>query len=686
MFLGRWLLVVVGLVALALAHMPAHAQTVGERFYYYRGERVPLSVNSRLIAVRFGAGVGEAAQRTAVDAAGDVDQYDARAVAPTVGVAFLPLRAGHDPLAAAARLNGRTGVAFATPVYDAGSLQLAETEEFLARFKPEVSQAEIERANSQNGVELARLLASSDRVQVLKPKAGNARSARELANAYVEAGLVEFAEPNFVIRRTGELEGHAPKLGGEPETTAPEGAVTPNDPSFGLEWGLKNTRQFLGALRGADVNATNAWGVTQGASSIRIAVIDEGVDAGHGDLVGKVLAGYNSLNGSNDTTPRVGDYHGTGVAGVVAASSNNAEGIAGMCWFCQILPVKVAERDSGGNWTATFASLASGIDWAWQNGADVLNNSWTMTSQDPSGAVELAILNARFAGRGNKGSTVVFAAGNENKSQVAYPASLNAYVIAVGASNWCDARKTPGTDDCNNNDSSWGSNYGSALDLLAPGEAIYTTCNVGQCSNRSYTYLAGTSVAVPFVSGAVGLLYALNPNLTPDKVQAALQSGAKDLNTLGRDDQTGYGRLDAHRAIASMYNLSVNVTDGKTFARAGITNPYSITYGNPGATAMGATVLRVTLPANTTYVSSSPAFTARGGGVYELNVGTLASNATGTATFRVLVQPGAAGQKITFVASIGGAFPEAKTSDNTATDVTLGVKTEVWLPFIERGK
>ncbi len=671
-FAVRWLGVVLAFILPIFTTTSLFAQSGAERFYYYQGTHIPLPVNPRLVAVRFDPSLSVTTQRNLVESAGDVENFDARVESPVGGIVFLPLRAGRDAVTAAARLNGRTGVLSASPVYDAGTAQLAETDEFLARFRAALSADDIAAFNSTHGATLVGPLAHADRVFILKPTARNTQTARELANAYVEAGVVEFAEPNFVIRET------------QPRDIAPAeihlAPFVPNDSAFELEWGLQNTRQFQGARAGADINAANAWGVTQGASSIKIAVIDEGVDASHSELLGKVLPGYNALNGTGNTTPKSGDYHGTAVAGVAAANSNNASGIAAVCWFCQILPVQVAERDAQGNWVTTTAALAGGIDWAWQNGADVLNNSWTMAA--PSDTVQLAIINARFSGRGGKGSTVVFASGNANASSVAYPASLNSYVLAVGASNWCDQRKTPTNNQCNNNNASWGSNYGSALDLVAPGEAIYTTCNVGQCSGSSYIYLSGTSLAAPFVSGTVGLLYSLNPNLTPDKVQQVLQNGAKDIGATGKDNETGYGRLDAYKSIAQLYNLNIGVTDNRTFAQSGDTLAYTISYANTGTTAMGTTIIQVIVPAHTTYLSSTPAFSPQGGGIYQLNLGTLAGNTTGGATFRVQAQPTAAGQKIIFNATIGGAFPESNTGDNAASDTTFGVKTQNYLPFL----
>ncbi len=647
------------------------AQSSPTRFYYYQGTRIPLNLNLRLVAVRFRASVSSATQKRIVEAAGDVETFDTRVESPVGGLAFVNLRAGRDPIAAVARLRASSEVQFASPVYDVESVQLAETDEFLARFPEHFSETDIAQLNQTHQVSIARILPHSNRVLILKPNAGNARSARELANVYFESGAVEFAEPNFVLR--------APPP--PPPLAAGTTELAPSDSHFNLQWSLKNTQQFQGAGQGADIKATNAWDVTQGANSIKIAVIDEGVTASHAELSGKVLTGYNALNGGSNTNPKTNDHHGTSIAGVIAANSDNSAGIAGVCWFCQILPVKVAETDSQGNWVTTTATLAAGIDWAWQNGADVLNNSWTMNA--PSDSVQLAIINARFGGRGGKGSTIVFASGNQDASSVAFPASLNSYVIAVGATNWCDQRKTPTNNACNNNNASWGSNYGTALDLVAPGEAIYTTCNGNQCTNGNYTYTSGTSLAAPLVSGTAALLYTLNPNLTPVQVQEALQNGAKDLNTTGRDNESGYGRLDAYRSLASLFNVTLKVNNAKKFVHPGETVEYMLKYSNTGSAAMNNTQIFVPIPADTLYVSSTPAFTQHSSSVYRLDLGTLASNATGTAIFRIQFQPSAAGKVITLTADITGAFPESNMQDNTGKNSARGILRDLFLPFLQ---
>lgn len=672
----RLLLFVLLIAAFRLfTNEPSAAQSPPVYFYYYEGARVALDLNPTLVAVRFKPDTTAAARRDAARATGELDDFDGGADLPFAAPAFVPVRTGGNPHTAIQKLKQRAEVQAAGLVFQfPDGAQYGETDEFIARFKPSVAPQDVIRFNQSNDVELAREQPFSNGTLILRPRAGNPHNARALANAYVEAGKVEFAEPNFVMR--------LPRLrGANPPSPAPATPIVPNDPSFDLQWWLKNTRQFYGSIAGADINAPNAWSITKGASNLKIAIIDEGIDPLHLDLWDKLLAGYNALDGSGNFTPTGNDHHGTATAGIAAASTSNALGVAGVCWFCKILPVKVAQEDAQGNWITTPAQLAAGIDWAWLNGADVLSNSWTMSA--PSSDVTTAIINARFGGRGGFGSTVVFAAGNNNASAVSYPASLNSYVIAVGASNWCDQRRTPTNDACNNNDPSWGSNYGGGLDLLAPGLAIYTTCNGASCPS-GYAYMPGTSAATPMVAGAAALLYALSPNLTPAQVQTTLQNGAKDIASNGKDDFTGYGRLDTYRAINALYGLAVSIADNRLLLRVGDTVQYAINYSNTGITAMGSTVLDVTLPAGLDYTSSNPPFTPRGGGVYRLNLGTFASNSNGAATLTAQVAPGSAGQALVTTTQIGGAFLELNMSDNIASDRDVVVATDLFLPLTTR--
>lgn len=657
---------------------PLAAQANSPFFYYYEGRRVPLTLDSSQILVRFKPGVSDTARRAVTSATQGIQSYDARVDEVPLSLSILPITPGADPLLAIENLKQHPEVQSAGRIFrfsDGG--HYGETDEFIVRFKPSLPSMAIAMFNLANGVQVAREQPFSKGVLILRPMLGNLRPALDLANSYSESGNVDYAEPNFVV-----MEPRLPEMSLSAVAQSP---VVPNDPDFSLQWSLQNTGLFQGSQPGADISAPTAWGLTTGGSQIKIAIIDEGVDATNQDLAGKVLTGYSALDGSSNTQPNPNDYHGTAVAGIAVANTNDAFGIAGVCWQCRILPVRVAYEDANHNWVTTPQQLATGIDWAWQNGADVLSNSWTMSA--PSSNVTDAIVNARFGGRANygTGSTVVFAAGNDDSGTIPFPASLNNYVIAVGASNWCDQRKTKSSNDCNHGDTSWGSNYGSLLDILAPGMLILTTCNGSSCNaDLTHTYFSGTSASAPMVAGVIGLLYSLNPNLQPQDVQNALQSGAHDLPPAGRDNQSGFGRLDAYGALTALYDLQVSLRDNNHLAHAGDSVQFTANYGNIGLTAMSGTSLKITLPAGLTYITSNPTFTPAGGGVYQLSLGSVPRFATGSASITATVQPGTEGQALIVSAQIGGAFPQLNSSDDTAAD-TIGVISEnLFLPFITR--
>ena len=171
---------------------------------------------------------------------------------------------------------------------------------------------------------------------------------------------------------------------------------------------------------GADIKATTAWDQTKGDAGTIIAVVDTGVDMTHVELVNKVVStGHDFVNDDNDATDD--NFHGTWVAGVAAAETNNNEGIAGVAWNCKVLPVKVMDADGNGY----YDEMIEGIIWAADNGAKVINISAGGDADDP--ALEAACQYAY-----EKNVVVVAAAGNDGTS-VSYPAAYDNYVLAVGA-------------------------------------------------------------------------------------------------------------------------------------------------------------------------------------------------------------------------------------------------------------
>jgi subtilisin family serine protease len=322
-----------------------------------------------------------------------------------------------------------------------------------------------------------------------------------------------------------------------------------SDPYSSMQWSLLNYGQTWGSA-GMDIQAREAWSISQGSSDIVIAIVDNGVDLTHPDLVNKLVAGYDATGRGSNGAPSGDDAHGTCVAGIAAAETDNGIGIAGIGRSVKIMPVRIFYSDTiFGYDISTDSWIADGIVWAVNSGADILNNSWA--GGNTSDLVSSAISYAKTYGREGKGSVVVFAAGNENGSLI-FPATLSE-VLAVGALSPCGERKSPSSCD---GEYWWGSNYGGNLAVLAPGVSMYTTDRQGSLGYGSGDYISnfnGTSAATPVVSGVAALMMSLNPNLTASQIEYAIKASADDLGDSGWDQYTGYGKVNAYYALLSLY-------------------------------------------------------------------------------------------------------------------------------------
>src|SRR5256886_12823752 len=253
----------------------------------------------------------------------------------------------------------------------------------------------------------------------------------------------------------------------------------PNDEFLPTQWSVTKT------------HAEQAWDLSTGSSQVVVGILDTGTDPGQPDLRGKLVAGYDYVN--NDQDPSDDNGHGTAGAGVVAASSDNVVGVAGYCWACRLMPVKVLGADGTG-----FASgLAQGMIWATDHGARVINASLGSPVNDLTlaAAAQYAWLH---------GVLVVAAAGNEGSPSPDYPAVLP-NVLSVSASD--------------QNDRLYGfSNSGARV--AAPGEN--STTGLG----GTYVSFLGTSSAAPVVSGIAALAFSLVPGATPGQVEQAIEASA----------------------------------------------------------------------------------------------------------------------------------------------------------------
>ena len=291
-----------------------------------------------------------------------------------------------------------------------------------------------------------------------------------------------------------------------------------NDPYLGNEWHLSK------------VNAPTAWDTTQGAG-VTIAVLDSGINVNHPDLVDRLVAGYNVYSNNTDLTDVCG--HGTAVAGVAAASSNNAVGVAGVAGTASIMPVRVAYSNSSGCF-ASLSTIASGLTWAADHGARIANISYV-------GVADSASVESAAAYLKGKGGLVFVSAGNNNIDE---NVTSDGSMVVVSATDANDAKASF---------SSWG----NFVTLSAPGTYIWTTDNGG-----AYSAWNGTSFSSPLSAGVAALVMAARPDLAGAQVESLLYTSAVDLGTAGRDPVFGYGRVDAAAAVsaAAAYVAPVDTT------------------------------------------------------------------------------------------------------------------------------
>jgi len=286
--------------------------------------------------------------------------------------------------------------------------------------------------------------------------------------------------------------------------------LVPNDEGIDRQWSLTVLQAF------------DAWSITTG-SDIVIAVLDTGVSPTHPELRGRVLPGFDFVN--NDDDPRDDDGHGTFTAGVAAAEGNNGIGVAGMCWQCRILPVKVLNRRGRGN----DAAIAAGIRFAVDHGARIITMSFggpddsRVLREAVTYALERNVLLVAASGNGQ-------AEGNIPNYPAAYPG-----VLAVSATGPDDAIMGFSTT-------------GDFVDLAAPGASVWSTL-WRRTTGDTYGFADGTSAACPHVAGAAALVWTVRPELSARQVAEVLMLGADDRGVPGKDPAYGYGRLNLLRAL-----------------------------------------------------------------------------------------------------------------------------------------
>ena len=280
--------------------------------------------------------------------------------------------------------------------------------------------------------------------------------------------------------------------------------ATPDDPGYAQATGLRQ------------VGVPAAWDITVGDPDLVVAIIDTGIEYADPDFAGRTVPGYDFVNG--DADPEDDHGHGTAVAGVAAATADNGTGVAGVCWTCRIMPIKVLGDDGSGY----LGDAAQGIAWAVEHGADVVNLSL-------SGTARLSAMDAAVSAATDAGVLVVASAGNAATSTEHWPAA-HPSALAVAALDGSTRASY--------------SNHGSWVDIAAPG------CNPANDLGAGTRNFCGTSSSAPLVAGVAALALAANPDLDAHDVRDILTSTADPL-----PGGLGAGRIAAGTAVATADSL-----------------------------------------------------------------------------------------------------------------------------------
>ena len=478
----------------------------------------------------------------------------------------------------------------------------AVADRIIVGFKPGVSDAD--KDDVHRGVAARQPVAAVP----LKPvgiraqyvDVSGAPSLEAAIQAYLTDPRVAYAEPDYIARTT----------------------ETPNDPSFSLQYGMTK------------ISAPAAWDVTHGSPAIKIAILDCGIYEAHPDLVGKVIARQDFTASPYGTDDRCN--HGTHVAGIASADTNNSTGVAGVGYNTALMNGKVLleQYDStgkliGGSGSSTW--IINGIHWATDNGAKVINLSLG-SPYTPAAGSSLTCAQA-FQDAVNYATShnvvVVAAAGNDASTELFQPASC-AGVVSVASTDQSDAKSSF-------------SNFGPWVSVAAPGSGIYSTVNPNITENvgNSYAYFNGTSMATPHVAGLAALVWTTSWGTSAAGVAAHIEATADPIvGATGVDWQTG--RINAAKAVLGTGPVATSLSPSSLPAGSGA---FTLTVTGstflPGASIRWNGAVRPTTFVSTTQLSAAiPASDLTSSGAASVTVVNPDGSASGVAlTFTITPSP-----------------------------------------------
>lgn len=457
---------------------------------------------------------------------------------------------------------------------------------FYVRLKNEADYSILQNTANLKGATIERQIAFMPEWYVISVNSPLLGSALEVSNEFFETKLFDVIDPAFMfdfvigINSSSEL------------SPTPNLLCTTNDPYFSQQWGLKNTTNTT-----VGINLCGAWEYTEGLG-VKVAVIDNGISISspHLDLSDNI--GGNGFNTMTLAAPSVvynynllpddmnPQSHGTHVSGIISAVKNNNLGITGVAPQSKLYSVSYpfgianAEPDPYDESLSPSDSkislterLALGINWAWQNGADIINNSWGIEGGNSndinSPLIETALTYALEEGRNENGCVVVFSSGN--LSTMSYPGTFDDRILTVGAVLENGRRRAYPAGES--------SGFGPKLDVVAPGENIWSTVIEGVTKIKQS---GGTSMAAPHVSGIAALILSVNPCLTSQQVRDIIEQTAQktrtDLYSYTNheerpngtwNEQVGYGLVDATAAVQLARTKGIDLYIKDTVADTG---------------------------------------------------------------------------------------------------------------------
>ena len=478
-------------------------------FLYYFKTKISLRYDFKHVAVKLS------------QPAGDESHFQDLEIARRLAGGFLILRTegelqGPEQLYSMIEaLASKDSVRIASPIFLSAEDQLLiVSDEILVQFKNDRDLESLNRIVADHNIDSAEHQAWSTLPGSFKLRS-QSRNGFEIlnqANSLASREDFRFAEPNMIF--TGRND------------------EAPNDPLFGLCWGLHNTGEGS-AVEDVDMDILEAWNITAGNPEVKVLVIDTGTEQSHPDLnqlPGKDFTGEPQLQGGPGNEC---DKHGTPVSGCISAIINNSLGGVGAAPESYTVSARcfVSNVPCDGGWSAVYSWTADALDWGASEGIRISNNS------NSYGGTSSAVTALYLSTKKTAGMVHFSSSGNSSSTEINFPANLST-VNAIGAID-------------NTGSLAAFSNYGEDQALTAPGQGILSTDETGANGYVSGDYVSinGTSFASPYAAACAALLLSVNSTLTAEEVESILFDTAVDLGQPGFDEEFGHGLVNANSAL-----------------------------------------------------------------------------------------------------------------------------------------